>query len=218
MKDLASKLIAYMKSRGDVVFEKDGALNIVYLEGANIDGTENADKPDGWNDVRYLVRHFNGYPEMLFAQIATTEPGVAPTHSAAARKRGGIGRIILGQQKGWKMGFHKGDVNHPALVQCAELLVHRDVNEDYRRTGDPIKRVSGLNQHGTRIGYDGDNVGNWSEACLVGRIFNRHLEFIAHVKNSPEYQTDENHVFHTAVYGADDFNAWIKKNYPANAI
>lgn len=218
MKELASKLIAYMESRGDVVFKKDGELNIIYLEGANIDGTENPDKPDGWNDVRYLVRHFNGYPEIVFSQVATTEPGVAPTHSPAARKRGGIGRIIMGQQKGWKMGYHKGDVNHPALVQCLPLLVHRDVNEDYRRTGDPIKNVTGLNQHGTRVGYEGNNVGNWSEACLAGRIFNRHLEFISHIMNGPEYQADVDHIYYTAVYGGDDFNKWVKANFPANVI
>jgi len=111
------------------------------------------------------------------------------------------------------VGYHKHDTNHPALVQCAEILVNRDIDKNYMRTGDPVRRATGLNQHGTRLGYDGNAVGYWSEACLVGKDFAKHIEFMKYIKAGPEFQKDPDHVYHTAVYGADSFYIWCKKNY-----
>ena len=57
---------------------------------------------------------------------------------------------------------------HEALVQVAEVTVHRDLNKDFKRTNDKTDTgLFGINQH---WGYDApkDDLGNTSAGCLVG--------------------------------------------------
>ena len=53
-----------------------GYRNIVYVEGANADGSANDDKPNRFNDKRIVLEvDKNGKPSILDQWKATTEPG-----------------------------------------------------------------------------------------------------------------------------------------------
>lgn len=202
---LAEKIIAYMRAKKYRIAEGEGQVNIVYLEGANADGTPNADKLDGWNDRRMIIAFEDGKPKILLNAEATTEPGAAATYSQAARKRGGVARVQLTQYlSNFKVGFHKGKT-HPALVQSGTILVHRDKNRDGLRTGDAVSKAFGINQHGTRPYWSGSTVGTWSEGCLVGRRWAEHLRFIAILKTDLRYLADNDFLFDTTIIDTSDF-------------
>lgn len=200
---LAKRLLRYMWAKGYEIFTGPGELNIVYVEGMNPDGTQNVDAPDVWNDMRCVIAFAGDKPRLLLAQVATTEPGRAATFSGRAKNRGGIARIAFGQYKAWRIGFHntrKNGKNHQALVQVVPLPVHRDKNHDMKRTGDNIHiGYFGINQHSTRPGYTGGNVGTWSEGCLVGLLWDEHLRFVELLKTDPRYLADKDFIFTTAV-------------------
>ncbi|RTL03628.1 hypothetical protein EKK58_12600 [Candidatus Dependentiae bacterium] len=182
------RLIAICEKTGYKIFRNPGEINIIYLEGLTMGYSleKNADQLDGWNDVRMLVDFIQDTPRLLFWQVATTEPGAAATVSEAARKRGGVARIAFGQYlECWVMGVHKK--MHEALVQVGPIKVHRDVDRNGIRTGDPIDYATGINQHTTSPNFRGPNVGRWSEGCLVGRSYKLHLRFIALLKTDPRY-------------------------------
>ncbi len=211
---LASNLVAYMRTKGYEVFTLPGHFNIVYIEGINPDGTLNPDKLDGWNDLRLVIDHTAyGEPFLKINHIATTEPGAAATFSPEAAKRGGVARIAFGQYRAWQVGFHKqsrNGKNHPALVQCRPVSVHRDKNRDGLRTRDTIHiGMFGINQHSTRPGFSGDKVGMFSEGCLVGKNWEEHVgQFIPLLKTDPRFVVDSNFVFTSTIIAGDDFAKW----------
>jgi hypothetical protein len=209
MDNLAKKTIRYAESKGWYIDRKPGAVNIFYGEGMNADGSRNADKDDEFNDLRYVIL-FNekGEPYCDLIATATTEPGRKSTLSKQAKKLGGVGRIQFGQFRVWKMGYHKSDKKHPALVQRGELLVCRDKNMDGKRTGDAISRVTGLNQHGIILKSGQPlpkKVGLFSAACLVGLYWSLHLNFIDLCKKDPNYIADKKYLFYTAIINGDEF-------------
>mgnify|MGYP003478544301 FL=1 len=199
----AAKIIDYMKSQGFEVSESPGHLNIVYIEGMNIDGTLNKDQFDRWNDLRaVIVVDEQGRPTFRHLSVATTEPGRRPTFSAKALKRGGVFRIMFGQwRKCWRLGHHKNSKQHPALVQIpgAVIMGHRDRNRDGFRTGDLIMPGFGINQHGTKPGFMGKLVDYFSEGCLVGKRWEDHLRFIEVVKRDARYIADPYFSFDTTI-------------------
>lgn len=208
--NLANQVLLYMRSKGYEVATGLGEYNIVYLEGADPDGRHNADLPDGWNDRRLLIRtDADGTVRLALNTAATTEPGLAATKSTAARRRGGVARIAIGQHRAWRMGWHKNLITQPALVQCAPLPVHRDYNQDGKRTGDRLDvGLFGINQHGTRPGIVPGKVGRWSEGCMVGQIWQEHLAFIDLLHTDLRYQVDPQFVFTATVIDGDDFARW----------
>lgn len=211
------KIVSYMRHEGYTIFDKPGELNIVYVEGATETGEDNADEWDRFNDRRIVFRfetldapyRFDLMPVILHNSECTTEPGKSPTFSLAALKRGGIFRIAFGQYlECWKMGFHKSNPSHPALVQIkgAKIFGYRDRNRDGKRTGDPISIGSGINQHGTKPGFVGQIVGFFSEGCLVARYWSDHLEFMRIVSMDSRYKSDPNFKFTATVIAADAMN------------
>lgn len=184
-------IIAYMESLGYRIFREPGEINIVYLEGCDLDGLPNKDENDRWNDLGLLIRFQDGTPEVIHRAVCTTEPGYLATMSAAAMRLGGVARIQLTQYlECWQMGLHKGEPAHPALVQCAPVLVHRDRNRDFKRPGDPLGWATGINHHGTRPNYLARLVGMFSQGCMVRHRWADHLEFIALLKTDPRYVAD----------------------------
>jgi hypothetical protein len=170
------KAISYMKSKGF----KIRALNIVYFEGLDADdmATVNSDRIDYWNDIRAVIRDTG---DVLLSASATTEPGWY--YRQHRMNDAGAAQLAFGQHlDAWKIGTH---INQPkALVQCGNLKVHRDGNEDGMRTGDPIFIGDdyGINQHTTSKYKTDDNVpnmvGKWSAGCLVGKYPSTHAKFI----------------------------------------
>lgn len=206
--DLAARLCAYMQAKNIRLFYGKDEFNIIYVEGINPDGTENADADDGWNDLRVVLEFVEYSPQIVHAAVATTEPGRLATLSDAAKARGGVARIAFGQYSAWRLGYHnirKNNKNHPALVQAAPLPVHRDRNRDGKRTGDLLHLgMFGINQHGTRPGYRGDTVANWSEGCLVGMDWEDHLAFIDLLRHDGRYVADPQFLFTTTVIAGDE--------------
>lgn len=207
--EIAAKIVAFFDKKGYTYSKDQGHLNIVYIEGMNLNFTLNSDKKDEWNDLR-CVFAFNpsGIPYMAFVAVCTTEPGYQATISPEARKAFGVARIKFGQYTSWRMGFHKKARSltpHPALVQFGPIPVHRDFNKDGLRTGDAVTQGYGINQHGTRPGYIGGNVGNWSAGCLVGQWWPEHMSFINLMATDPRYISNKKFVFTTAIIAGDDF-------------
>lgn len=75
-------------------------------------------------------------------------------------------------------------------VPCAPMLVHRDRNRDFKRTGDALAPAWGINHHGTRPGYVAKAVGMFSMGCTVRLHWKEHLEFIELLKTDPRYVAD----------------------------
>lgn len=195
----AKRVIKYMETLGYEIYRDPGEINIVYVEGADLDGTPNDDKGDRFNDLCLLIRFENGEPVIIHRSVCTTEPGYAATIAASALKLGGVARVQLTQYKNcWQMGTHKSGT-HPALVQRAPMLVHRDLNKDGKRIGDKLLPAWGINQHGTKPGFIAKLVGMWSQGCLVRLNWNEHLEFIDLVKTDPRYVANAKFFFTSTI-------------------
>jgi hypothetical protein len=184
------KAIAYMKAKK----YKVRALNIVYFEGLDADDmmTVNEDRLDFWNDIRSVIRD-NG--DVLMSCSATTEPG--RYWRLNRMNPDGAAQLAFGQYLDcWEIGDHKGQ---DALVQCGNLTVYRDDNEDGIRSGDKVYVGDdfGINQHTTSNAPD--TIGRWGAGCLVGKYPSTHAKFMA-ICRSMGLQT-----FDTTLIAASDF-------------
>ena len=211
---LAERIFAYMYAHECEIYRLPGELNIVYVEGMGDYGKLIPDTWDAWNDRRIVFDFHEGRPRLILNHQATTEPGKAPTFAAAAMRLGGIFRIQFGQHLNcWKIGHHKGNLAHPALVQIPSRVItgYRDRNRDGKRPGDLLSKGYGINQHGTRPGFVSRIVGYYSIGCLVGRTWPEHLTFIHICKTDPRYKADPNFAFSTTLIAGDD----LQKLFPA---
>ena len=196
--DFASRIVKYMLFKKYFVSIGPRRYNVVYVEGANIDGKPNKDKMNQWND-RGIVFEIpqQAKPVMLDNSAATTEPGW--TYTSRPLNRDGAFRISFGQYKAWKVGVHK---DHEALVQAAPITGYRDRNKDGFRTGDPIVRGTyGINQH---WGGDAAEVGPWSAGCLVRQSRQNHRNFMKILKGDERYELNSNYVFLTTIIPGDE--------------
>lgn len=208
-----------MAHKGYPIDETPGHLNVVYIEGVNADGSNNSDEWNRFNDRRIVFKYLAGMPigvmvpEIIYNAECTTEPGYKPTLTLAALKRGGIFRIAFGHYaECWQMGFHKGAIWHPALIQVkgSQIFGHRDKNGDGKRTGDQISLGSGINQHGTRPGFTGQLVNFFSEGCLVARHWADQQKFIELMKTDARYILYPEFRFSATVIPGDTMNAYCK--------
>lgn len=195
--DLAGRIARSMQALGYFMVRYPACVNIVYVEGLDISGKPNGNLPNSFNDLRVILRFDpNGRP-MAEVWEATTEPG--RTYTEAPLEPTGAARIALNQFKAWSVGTHPRAGGHVALVQVADIDVHRDLNQDYRRDGDLVQRGAfGINQH---WGYDNpaNDIKKASAGCLVGRTKAGHIEFMDRVRADPRYQSSHGYRFHTAV-------------------
>ncbi|MCC7507059.1 MAG: hypothetical protein IT259_17260, partial [Saprospiraceae bacterium] len=168
---LAKRLLRYMGQQGYWIARSPNMYNIVYVEGMNEDGSLNEDRFNEWNDRRMVIQIGpGGVPALLVNDQATTEPGLFYTKNPLNPQ--GAARIAFGQYKAWVDGLHQGW--QPALVQRENLKVHRDLNQDGKRSAnDPIDigKTFGINQHSTSPNKTPDLVGPYSAGCLVGRRY-----------------------------------------------
>ena len=206
--DLAGRVWRAMEAKGYYLTRVPGWINIVYLEGANADGSPNDNAPNKFNDRRLVLTVQDGKPVLLGNWDATTEPGRLFTIEMPNIK--GAARIALGQFKAWSVGTHHGSGKdpHEALVLTGEIRIHRDLNKDFRRDGDAIYSGSsfGINQH---WGFDMpvDNIGGASAGCLVGRLRKDHRQFMSLIKNDPRFRASASYRFMTAVIPAIELPA-----------
>lgn len=201
---LADRILAALYASGHYVVEVPGCFNIVYVEGMGPDGTANGNAPNEFNDARFLiVRLPDGRSSIGGAWEATTEPGRFYTNHPYENVSGAA-RIAFGQFKAWSMGRHRigYPTEHEALVQTGPVRIHRDINRDFRREGDPVFTGGfALNQH---WGYDypRNDIRNASAGCLVGRTREGHREFIAALRKDPRFLAGSNYRFTTSILPA----------------
>lgn len=214
MLSFEERVVRYMEWKGYRVDKGASEVNIVYVEGVDKSGAVNEDVLDYWNDRRLLIVWEMSKPRLLMNTLATTEPGYRATVSVQARWRGGAARIAFGQYTAWRMGYHKQNLSHPALVQCMAIPVCRDKNCDGKRTGDLVDSgIFGINQHGTSRSFSASLVGKWSEGCLVGKKWEEHLAFIRALERDWRYISDKHFVFTTTVINGDD----LQRQFPLGA-
>ncbi|MET3591430.1 hypothetical protein ABID26_000809 [Mesorhizobium shonense] len=197
--DWFDDVIAYMDAKEHWICRHPLALNIVYLEGTNLDGTPNDNKPNLFNDVRIVFSIDSTGLPVTQMWDGTTEPGLYWTTHPMSPK--GAARIAFGQYKSWVVGTHHPGTAaaHEALVQVEPILVYRDLNKDFKRQGDAVDLgLFAVNQH---WGYDApkDDLGRTSAGCLVGRTRAGHVQFMAKVKSDPRHQANSSYRFMTAV-------------------
>lgn len=198
--DLASRLVTAMKRKGYTVETNPGHVNIVYVEGMSPNGTVNDNKPNQFNDSRFVIQFEGSVPKIVGAWEATTEPSGHWTRNPMNSK--GAARIKFGQYTAWKVGVHSG--SHEALVQRGPVTVCRDLNKDFKRAGDREDAgLFGINMH---WGYDlaVDDLGTSSAGCLVGRTKAGHRAFMEIVKADPRYEEDSQFMFTAAILPASE--------------
>ncbi len=213
MSNAAQRILNFCQAEyGTKVDTTPGAVNIFYLEGCNVsDFSPNQDAPDGWNDPCIIISYNQaGQPQITFKAEATCEPGLSATQSKRASALGGVFRIAIGfHEEKWVQGFHKSNPVHPALVQCAPILGHRDANRDGKRTGDLVTdNVKGLNQHGSRPGIKPTRVGEFSYACLVRRMWGDQIAFMRLASLDPRYIANKDFKYSTTVVDYSKFIKW----------
>jgi hypothetical protein len=217
--DFLGRIIKTQQKLGQKIFTDPGELNIIYVEGVDLDGTVNADKMNEWNDVRLVYRiQQSGIPELLGKWKATTEPGWK--YTLAPLNPDGAFRIAFGQYKAWVVGMHH---DHEALVQLwepgenignglkvGELKGYRDKNKDGFRTGDKVVVGTGwgVNQH---WGYNMAHVDGASAGCLVGQSKDGHVEFMKIVKRDARFAANNNYIFWTSVLDGSKLESVVEE-------
>ena len=192
------KAIRMMKSLG----YKIRALNIIYFEGLNASdlATPNSDRIDQWNDVRSIIGNDG---KVHLSSAATTEPGWYYRHNRM--NKDGAAQLAFGQYLDcWKLGDH---FNQDALVQCGQLTVYRDNNEDGSRKGDKVFAGAnfGINQHTTADyakDYVPDTVFKWSAGCLVGQYSSTHYNLFMPICRSMGLKTFDTTLFDGSAFAS----------------
>jgi hypothetical protein len=190
------------------VFTNPKEYNIVYIEGMGENWALNGDRANQFNDRRIVIEFNDGEPKIVDHWEATTEPGSYYTYNPM--NPGGAARIKFGQYKAWALGYHGNADRHEALVQVAPITVHRDFNQDFKRTGDKLDTgLFAINQH---WGYDApsNDIKNASAGCLVGRRREGHREFMSIIKQDKRFRANNSYVFYTTVIPGDD----LLKRFP----
>jgi hypothetical protein len=195
--ELGERIISYMTAKGYRV----RAQNIIYLEDCLEDGTPTDGKLDAWDD-RSLIVTDKGVIKLN--ATATCEPGAYWTRNPMNRL--GAARIAIGQHKdAWELGYHRR-TDHPALVQCDDVKVIRDTNNDGRRSDRDFEDIGqfGINQHGCYGDGDVGSIGHWSAGCLVRLYWRAHKRFIQMCRDSG------NKRFDTTIIDPTDLLKWSK--------
>lgn len=200
--DLPSRIVRYCLDKRYKLHTGTRERNVIYLEGAELDGRANDDRADEWNDMSCLISFEDGAPYFALKPVkATTEPGQHYTDYPMSSE--GAFRISLGQHlDAWQVGRHGRD-QHEALVQTAPVSGHRDLNKDGSRTGDKVvKGLFGINQHGP---YTSGRVGRSSAGCLVRASMSDHQRFMALIKKDPRFEANRWCSFSAIVIDGSDF-------------
>ena len=201
---LAFKVAKKMQYEGFYINRGLG-INTVYLEGVDINGVENKDQANYWNDLCvWFTVSPGGIVNLVGKAICTTEPGKYYTDNPTNKK--GAARIAFGQYKAWIYGFHKG--KQPALIQAKKLKVHRDTDHSTTRSKkDTIQIVTGvgINLHSTGPGLKPKTVGKFSAGCLVIYDYDLHMEWLTRVTQS-DYRAKVANYVHIAAVMAGPIN------------
>lgn len=190
--DFLNLAVETMKLQGFNLNQKPGEINILFVEGANLDYSLNPDTPNVFNDLCLVFDFVGDNPQLLGKWIATADPGRYytdnPLNPAGALHHNG-------QSRAWQVGWHK---DHQALVQVKSIPITRDYNKDFRTAGDKqYNGFFGANCHGSNTNNVND-ISRWSAGCKVlFKMFN-FRDFMSIVKRDRNYQANKKHLFEIA--------------------
>lgn len=187
--DFINLIIGRMNQENFDINQKPGEINIVFVEGVNLDFSINPDTPNVFNDLCVVFDFVNKTPRILGKWIATADPGRYYTDNPL-NKYGALHHN--GQDRAWQLGRHK---NHEALVQVCSIPVTRDYNKDFCTVGDKKYRgYFGANCHGSNTNNVND-IGRWSAGCKVIYQMSYFREFMKVVKTDCNFKADRKHIF-----------------------
>lgn len=183
-------LIKQMEEKGFDLFTDDSKpfnLNLIGIRTK----TQEVDKFDDWMCVLWT---YSGAWNSLFFQV-TTDPGLY--YLGTERMGNANGTFLIRdeyQHKGlWKLGYHKGQHGHPALVQKGPAIGWRDHNRDFKLNPDKeqIYHGGGINCHRARENGKTDRVGPYSSGCQVFENASEHRDlFIPLCKQAVKFWGD----------------------------
>ena len=196
---IAAALVNYAHSQNWEVRTGERRYNIFYVQGMFPSGIKNDNKPNQFNDSRFLVE-VNPTPRLIGVWEASIEPG--NHYTKQPMNASGAAQIqVPGQYKAWRIGKHKG--RETALVQVAPVNIIRDFNRNSKIDKYDKKEYSiiGANQHS---GNDQKFVDNASAGCPVGRTSKGHQEFMSYLHKDVGYQANSNFIFSTTFISAKE--------------
>lgn len=197
---LAAQVVACCEVREYQLHKREGDINIIGIEGMNLDGTFNLDRRDQWNDlVGILSFNQTGEPHFDILCKATTEPGHYYTLINLLNPKGAA-RLDTGYHKQlWQVGTHKG---YEALAQKSNTArLVRDKNRNFLRDDKITYEIGkGINLHTTKSkGWNGSvspgSIGRWSAGCVVIYYPEQFLKLMSLVKDSRQYRENRSHSF-----------------------
>ena len=196
---IAVALVNYARRQKWEVRTGERRYNIFYVQGMFPSGIKNDNKPNQFNDSRFLVE-VNPTPRLIGAWFASIEPGNYYTKQPM-NALGAAQIQVPGEYRAWRIGKHKG--REIALVQVAPVNIIRDFNRNSKVDKEDIKEYSliGANQHSAS---DQKFVGNTSAGCPVGRTSKGHQEFMSYLRQDVDYQADNNFIFSTTFISAKE--------------
>ena len=194
---IAVALVNYARTQKWEVRTGERRYNVFYVQGMFPSGISNDNKPNQFNDSRFLVE-VNPTPRLVGAWSASIEPG--NHYTKQPMNSDGAAQIqVPGQYKAWRIGKHKG--REIALVQVEPVNIIRDFNRNGKVDEGDKQEYSliGANQHS---GSDQKFVDNASAGCPVGRTSVGHQEFMSYLQQDIDYQADNNFIFSTTFISA----------------
>jgi hypothetical protein len=211
---LVDKVVACCETRGYRLARGEGEINIIGIEGMDLDGTFNPDTRDKWNDLVGILRFHKGQPRFDALYRATTEPSQYWTNDPPG-SLDAVARLDTGfHSKLWQVGRHRG---YEALVQADNTVrLVRDRNRNHRR--DDIvshEQGNGINLHTTKTtGWTGSateaSIGPWSAGCVVIYNPSDFLELMSYVTQSKQHQQNRYHDFDFILL----WSRWLKEGTP----
>lgn len=166
------KLIKFMKSKGYIVYEEEGILNMVGLQSTKKDKGEVSNKFDDTMSVFYINSNKNW--ELVEYQITTT-PGFVPKTELLPKN---VAILALGQYVDQcKMGIYQNDKNHKYL-SISNCVIHRnDVQDRYNFKSNTETGSFPISIHRSSESSS-ENVFNYSEGAQVFKNITQYNQFI----------------------------------------
>jgi len=172
-----NSLMEYVKKNGGMVFDTPYFLNLFGIRDvANVD-TFNDYLVAYWFDSNKAV-HYKVYDKF------TTDPGLYKALLDPINSKGCAILVEGWYRKLWKVGYHKSDMSHKALVQYSPCKVYRDGNKNKVLDRDPKSIQSGMfgiNMHRCRTDRDVSSVQNFSQGCQVHQNYHMFQSFMSYV-------------------------------------
>jgi hypothetical protein len=180
-----AKIVTELKRAG--VYKPE--FNIVGLEGlAFKDGKFllTGDESDRFNDsIIVISAKQNPVTKqkediIIDAYSATTEPG--KYYTLNPMNAAGAARMAFGSYKNcYEFGTHGVKAPHPALTQCGNITVCRDLNQDFSRVGDRMYTGNhfAVNLHAAVGSPDfTESIGLYSAGCQCIRLYKQQKIFM----------------------------------------